>query len=135
MNRVTLIGRIGQDPEIITTDNGKIAKFSLATDESYKDKNGNKVEQTEWHSIIVFGKQAEVVEKYFKKGGQMCVEGKIKTDSWEKDGEKKYKTNVILQSFEFLSSTKQSENVPQQSQQPQQNQSFNPNNQQDDLPW
>jgi single-strand DNA-binding protein len=102
MNKVILMGRIGQDPEIIQSGENKIAKFSLATNESYKDKNGQKVEQTEWHSIVVFGKQAEIAEKWFKKGNQLLVEGKIKTDSWEKDGEKKYKTNVILNGFEFI---------------------------------
>ena len=102
MNKCILMGRIGQDPEVINTDNSKIAKFSLATNESYKDKNGNKVEQVEWHAITVFGKQAEIAEKWFKKGNQLLIEGKIKTDSWEKDGEKKYKTNIILQSFEFI---------------------------------
>lgn len=108
MNHVTLIGRIGKDSEIINTDNSKIAKFSLATDESYKDKSGNKVELTEWHSIVVFGKLAEIVEKYFTKGSQICAIGKIKTDSWEKDGKKQYKTNVVMNGFEFVSSAKSS---------------------------
>jgi len=102
MNKVILMGRIGQDPEIIKSGENKIAKFSLATNENYKDKNGQKVEQTEWHSLVVFGKQAEIAEKWFKKGNQLLIDGKIKTDSWEKDGEKKYKTNIILQSFEFI---------------------------------
>lgn len=103
MNKAILIGHIGKDPETIHLESGTtITKFSLATNENYKDKQGNKVEQTEWHNIVVFGKQAEIAEKYFTKGMRIMVEGKIKTDRYEKDGQKRYSTNIILNGFEFL---------------------------------
>ena len=112
MNKVILIGRVGKDPENV---NENIVKFSLATNENYKDKDGNKVEQTEWHNITVFGKQAGVISQYVKKGQQLALTGKIKTDTWEKDGVKKYNTNVIMQSFEFIGSNDTS-NVQQTAQ-------------------
>ena len=77
MNKHLLIGHIGNDPEIVNLENGnKIAKFSLATNETYKNKAGEKVSETDWHNIVVFGKQSEIVEKYFKKGSKMLIEGR-----------------------------------------------------------
>lgn len=103
MNRATLIGRIGQNPEITVLDSGtKIAKFSLATNESYKNKAGERVQETDWHNIEVFGKLAEIADKFFEKGKQMLVEGRIKTDSWEKDGQKHFKTKIVMNNFEFI---------------------------------
>ena len=112
MNKVILIGNLGKDPEVTTTQNGnKIAKFSIATDESYKDKQGNKVQQSEWHNCVSFGKQAEVIEKYFTKGMKVMIEGKLKTDKWEdKDKNVRYSTNIILQTFEFLGKPQESSN-------------------------
>lgn len=105
MNKVFIIGHIGQDPQVINKTSGnKIVKFSIASNESYKDKQGNKVEATEWHNVTVFGKQADVAEQYFKKGSKILVEGKIKTDKYEKDGQTRYSTGIILSSFEFLDS-------------------------------
>lgn len=106
MNRVTLIGRLGQDPETQDTKTGGIiTKFSLATDDSYRDKDGNKVEQTDWHNIVAFGKQAEVLSKYLKKGDMLAIEGKVKYSSYEKDGIKMYYTNINLERFTFLPSS------------------------------
>ena len=103
MNKHLLIGHIGNDPEMVNLENGnKIAKFSLATNETYKNKAGEKVSETDWHNVVVFGKQAEIVEKYFKKGSKMLIEGRSKTRSWETEGVKKYATDVIMNSFEFL---------------------------------
>ena len=104
MNRIILIGNIGNDPEIVNIESGnKIAKFSLATSDNYKDKNGQKVEQTDWHSITVFGKLADIVEQYFKKGNKVMVEGKSKTRSYEtQNGEKRYVTEIVMSEFEFL---------------------------------
>jgi len=97
VNKVTLIGNIGKDPEVRYLEGGvAVAKFPLATAEAYKDKNGNKVESTEWHNIVLWRGLAEVAEKYFKKGMQLYVEGKLRTRSWDdKDGHKHYITEIV----------------------------------------
>lgn len=104
VNAITLVGRIGKDPVIKNFDNGgKIAEFSLATDDGYKDKQGNKVEQTDWHNVKFNGKLAEVVEKYVKKGWLVYVSGKIKTRSYDdKDGNKRYVTEVVADTLKML---------------------------------
>ena len=119
MNRITIIGRVGQEPKVHTFDSGtKKASFSLATSEKYKDKDGNKVEETEWHNCVIFGKLAEVVEKYVHKGDLLALEGKVKTREYEVDGNKKYITEVICQSMEMLtpksekSTTEKNSDVP-----------------------
>ncbi|HXJ99574.1 MAG TPA: single-stranded DNA-binding protein [Gelidibacter sp.] len=96
-NTVQLIGRLGQDPEIVSfPDGNKIAKFSMATDDSYKDKNGTKVERTYWHNIVVKGGLVGVVEKYVTKGKEIAVEGKLTNRFWEdKDGKKQYITEIL----------------------------------------
>ncbi|MBQ4913716.1 single-stranded DNA-binding protein [Maribacter sp. MMG018] len=95
-NKVQLIGNLGQDPEIITMENGtKLAKFSLATTESYKNAKGEKVDDTQWHNVVAWGKTAEIVETYLLKGKQVAVEGKLTHRSYEtKEGEKRYITEV-----------------------------------------
>jgi len=95
-NKVQLIGNLGQDPEIITLDNGsKLAKFSIATSESYKNAQGQKVEDTQWHNVVAWGKTAEIVENYLIKGKQGAVEGKLTHRSYEtKAGDKRYITEV-----------------------------------------
>jgi single-strand DNA-binding protein len=104
MNKIMLIGNIGGEPEIINLESGsKIAKFSLATNESYKNKQGEKVQETEWHNIVVFGKQADIVENYFTKGMKVYVGGKTKTRKWQnQQGENRYATEVQMREFEFL---------------------------------
>jgi single-strand DNA-binding protein len=94
INRVILVGNLGKDPEIMTFEsNNKKASFSLATTESYKDKNGNWVEQTEWHNIVLWGYLAE---KKLAKGDQVYIEGKIRSRSWDdKDGNKRYTTEIL----------------------------------------
>ena len=103
-NKVQLIGRLGQDPEIVTfPDGNKLAKFSLATDDSYKDKSGNKVERTYWHNIIVNGQIVKIVENYVKKGQEIAVEGKLTNKSYDtKEGEKKYITEIIVSEILLL---------------------------------
>lgn len=103
-NKVQLIGRLGQDPEIITfEDGGKIAKFNLATDESYKDKNGNKIERTYWHAVVVKNGLVKVVENYITKGKEIAIEGKLTNRSWDdKDGNKRYLTEVVVHELLLL---------------------------------
>lgn len=104
LNRVMLIGRLGKDPEVRRLETGAaVAKFSLATDESYKDKDGNKVEQTEWHNIVCWRAQAEFAEKYLKKGMLIYVEGKLTHREYtDKDNQKKYFTEVLSSTFRTL---------------------------------
>lgn len=103
-NKVQLIGRLGQDPEIINFEDGnKIAKFSLATDDSYKDKSGKKVERTDWHNIVVRGGLVKIVEDYTEKGKEIAIEGKLTTRSWEdKEGNKRYITEVVCNELLLL---------------------------------
>ncbi len=103
-NKVQLIGRLGQDPEIINfADGNKMAKFSLATDESYKDKDGNKVERTEWHNIVVKGGLVKVVETYVTKGKEIAIEGRLSSRSYDdKDGNKRYITEITCNELLML---------------------------------
>jgi single-strand DNA-binding protein len=96
-NHVQLMGRLGQDPEIINLDSGKkLAKFSLATNDNYTNAKGEKVENTDWHNIVVWGKTADVVENYVTKGQEIIIGGKLTTRSYEtKAGEKRYITEVV----------------------------------------
>ncbi|MFT6699344.1 MAG: single-strand DNA-binding protein [Porticoccaceae bacterium] len=96
-NKVQLIGRLGQDPEIVTfKDGNKMAKFSMATDDSYKDKTGNKVERAYWHNIVVTGGLVNVVENYVNKGQEIAIEGKLTNRSYDtKEGEKRYITEIL----------------------------------------
>jgi len=104
VNKVILVGNLGKDPEVRYTSNSiPVASFSLATTEYYKDKNGNRQEITEWHNIVAWRNLAELAEKYLKKGKQVYVEGKLRSRSWDdKDGNKKYTTEVIADNFILL---------------------------------
>ena len=103
INRVILVGHLGKDPEVRTTNGGQVvATFSMATSRRWKDRDGNKQEQTEWHSIVVWGKLAEIVGKYLTKGKLIYCEGRIQTRSWEKDGEKKYRTEIVMENMQML---------------------------------
>lgn len=97
-NTVQLIGHVGQDPEIKTLDGGKkLANFTIATNDSYKNDKGEKVEQTEWHKLVAWGKTAEIIEKYVIKGKEIAVEGKLTHRSYDdKNGEKRYVTEVVI---------------------------------------
>jgi len=108
-NKVTLIGNLGADPEMKTFDSGNtVSQFTMATSESYKDKDGEKQEKTEWHSIVAWGKLAEICEKYLTKGSKVLIEGKLTTRSWEKeDGTKGYKTEVVAREMKMLGSNPQ----------------------------
>ncbi|WP_036386334.1 single-stranded DNA-binding protein [Muricauda sp. MAR_2010_75] len=95
-NKVQLIGNLGNDPEIITMENGnKLAKFSIATNETYKNSEGEKVTDTQWHNVVAWGKLAEIAENYLTKGKEVMIEGKLMSRSYEtKEGEKRYITEV-----------------------------------------
>ena len=113
MNKVILIGLLGKDPELKQlSDNNAVCSVSMATSEKHKDKSGQVVESTEWHNLTFWGSQAETIAKFCTKGSQLMVEGKIKTDSYEKDGKKVYSTKIMVHQFEFLAS-KQSGNDQQ----------------------
>jgi single-strand DNA-binding protein len=105
VNKVILIGNLGKDPEIKYTPSGvPVAKFSLATNERYKDKSGEWQDRTEWHNIVAWQRLAEIVGDYVKKGSKIYVEGRLQTSSWEdkQSGEKKYRTEVIAQDLVLL---------------------------------
>ena len=101
LNKVQLIGNICKTPEIRSTGGGvKIANFTLATNESWRDKDGNKKDKTEFHRVVIFGKIAEIVEKYVDTGSKLYIEGALQTRKWtDKDGNDKYSTEIVLQGF------------------------------------
>ena len=102
INKVLICGRITRDIEKKALPSGvSVANFSLATNRVFKDKDGNKQESAEFHNIVAFGKQADTIEQYCKKGQELYVEGRMQTRSWEKEGEKRYATEVILEQFQF----------------------------------
>lgn len=104
VNKVILVGNLGADPEVkyLEGDN-VVANLSLATTESYKDRNGNRVEQTEWHDLELWGQQAKIAEQYLKKGSQIYVEGKIKSDKWtDEQGQNRKKVRIRVLSFTML---------------------------------
>jgi single-strand DNA-binding protein len=114
VNKVILIGNLGKDPEVRHLEGGAaVANFPLATTETFKDKNGNRQEQTEWHNIVVWRGLAEVAEKYLKKGMTIYLEGKLRTRSWDdKEGNKRYTTEVVGDSFTMLSKRDNASQTP-----------------------
>lgn len=102
VNKVFLLGRVGKDPDVRHYETGSFANFSLATSERYKDKTGSAQERTEWHSIVVAGKMAKIVEDYVKKGTQLMIEGRIRTRKYEQNGQDKYITEIITERMELL---------------------------------
>jgi len=103
-NKVQLIGNLGNDPEITNFESGKIlAKFSIATNDSYKNAQGEKITDTQWHNIVAWGKTAQVVEKFITKGKEVAIEGKLTSRSWQdKDGIKRFTTEVICSELLML---------------------------------
>ncbi|WP_299363569.1 single-stranded DNA-binding protein [Winogradskyella sp.] len=103
-NKVQLIGNLGNDPEIINLESGKtLARFSIATNESYKNAQGERVTDTQWHNIVAWGKTAEIIEKFITKGKEVAIEGKLTTRTWEdKDGIKRYTTEVMVNELLML---------------------------------
>jgi single-strand DNA-binding protein len=107
-NRVQLIGNLGMNPEIKTLESGKkLAKFSIATNESYKNAKGEKIEDTQWHNLIAWGKTADIVEKYLQKGNEVAIEGKLSNSSYDdKDGNKRYVTEIVVNELLMLGGKK-----------------------------
>ncbi|KKR60822.1 MAG: Single-stranded DNA-binding protein [Parcubacteria group bacterium GW2011_GWA2_40_37] len=104
LNKAILIGNLTRDPELTTTTSGyKVCKFGMATNRVWKDKNGARQESVDYHNVVVFGRQAETVAQYMKKGSSILVEGRMQTRSWEDktSGEKKYRTEVIADRTQF----------------------------------
>ncbi len=135
VNKVILVGNLGKDPEVRYLEGGTaVANFSLATTETYKDKGGNRVEQTEWHNVVLWRGLAEVAEKYLKKGSQVYVEGKLRTRAWDdKDGVKRYSTEIIADNMTMLGGKRDEakESVPSEKAKNQ----INPSDDLGDLPF
>lgn len=112
VNKVILIGNLGKDPEVRHLESGaSVANFPIATTESYKDKNGNRQDQTEWHNIVLWRGLADISEKYLRKGSQVYIEGKLRSRSWEdKEGNTRYITEVVGDSMTMLGGNRNSEN-------------------------
>jgi len=104
VNKVILVGHLGKDPETRYMPNGEaVANFSIATSETWKDKQGEKQEKTEWHNIVAYKKLAEIVEKYVKKGSLIYVEGRITTEKWQdKEGKDRYTTKIVANEMKML---------------------------------
>ena len=105
-NKVQLIGNLGNNPEIITLESGKkLAKISIATNETYKNAQGEKVTDTQWHNVVAWNKTAEIIEKFVQKGSEVAIEGKLTSRSYEdKDGAKKYITEIVCNELLMLGS-------------------------------
>ena len=143
VNKVILIGNLGKDPEVRHLENGTaVANFPIATSESYKDKEGNRIDQTEWHNVVAWRKLAEIAERKKKKGSQIYLEGKLRTRSWDdQQGNKRYTTEVVADTFTMLGKRDDaannqqsagSHNTPSKTTQPHQN---NIVEEEDDLPF
>lgn len=107
VNKVIILGRLGKDPDVKYTPSGAaVANFSVATSQQWKDKDsGQKKEKTEWHNIVAWRKQAELMGEFFGKGDQIYIEGRLETRTWEADdGSKRYKTEIVMESFAFVGS-------------------------------
>jgi single-strand DNA-binding protein len=104
VNKVILVGRLGRDPETRYTGGGQaVANFSIATEETYKDRNGERQKRTEWHKIVVWGKQAEIAQQYLKKGSLLFLEGRIQSREWQdKEGQKRTSFEIVASNFRML---------------------------------
>lgn len=103
LNRVHLIGNLGRDPELRYTQSGKaVTNFSVATNEKWKDKDGNNQERTEWHNIVAWDRTAENCAQYLHKGSSVFIEGKLQTREWEKDGQRRFTTEIVANQVTFL---------------------------------
>jgi single-strand DNA-binding protein len=115
VNKVIVLGNLGADPELRSSPSGvTTCRLSIATSMNWTDKNsGEKKEKTEWHRVVFFGRSAEVIDQYLKKGQQLYIEGRLQTNKYEKDGIERYSTDIIGESFNFISSSGSSSNNDQ----------------------
>ena len=103
VNKVIIVGRLGQDPDVRSITSGTVTNLSVATDESYKNKSGEMVKQTEWHKVAMFGRLAEIAAEYLRKGSQVYIEGKLRTRKWQdKSGQDRYTTEIIADQMQML---------------------------------
>ena len=103
LNKTMLIGNVGKDPEIKVLDGGnKVGNITLATSFSFTDRNGQRKEETEWHTVITYGKLSDVVEKYIRKGSLLFVDGRLHTRTWEENGKTRYRTDIIANAIQML---------------------------------
>ena len=105
INKVILLGNLGKDPEVRNLPSGQpVANFTIATNRQYKDRDGNRQKETEWHNIVVFGRQAEIASQYLHRGKQIYLEGRIRTRSWDdrETGQKRYMTEIVCENFQML---------------------------------
>ncbi|TVR77169.1 MAG: single-stranded DNA-binding protein [Chitinophagaceae bacterium] len=142
LNKVMLIGHLGKDPEVpqLSNSTNKLAKFPLATSESYKDKSGQLITQTEWHNVVIWGNLADIASNYLKKGSHVYVEGKIRTRSYDKDGQKMWFTEIVADSFQMLDKKSDNEGGSNYDSEPQgqmssQQSDVSNKNDDDDLPF
>lgn len=146
VNKVILVGNLGKDPEVRHLESGAVvANFPIATTETYKDKSGNRQEQTEWHNIVLWRGLAEVAEKYLRKGSQVYIEGKLRSRSWEdKEGNTRYITEVIGDNMTMLgskgsssdnSSSSAPSNESKQAEKPAESPDLSSSEEEDDLPF
>lgn len=135
LNCVHIIGVLGKDPEIRSIPNGsRVANFSVATNETYKDKSGETKKSTEWHRLVAWGKLVDIIEKYLKKGSSAYFQGKLTTRSWEdNNGVKKYSTEIVVYSLQLLGGKQQSQGESQGEPQSGGQPHYDPS--QDDLPF
>ena len=117
INKVILVGRLGQDPKLTYLPSGSpVAELSVATDVSYKDRDGNKQDKTEWHNIVIYGKLAEIANQYLKKGRSVYIEGRIQTRKWQdKNGQERYTTEIIASAMQMLGERAESSGQPSHS--------------------
>lgn len=102
INKVLIYGNLTRDPEVKSLPSGtQVCSFSLATNRVYKDKDGQKQETTEFHNVVAFARSAELIAQYMKKGRPLFVEGRLQTRSWDKDGQKQYRTEIVVDNFQF----------------------------------
>ncbi len=113
LNKAMIYGNLTRDPEMRALPSGQqVCSFGVATNFTYKDKEGKRVEKSDFHNIVAFGRQAEVMNQYLKKGRPVFVEGRLQTQSWEKDGVKQYRTEIVVDSFQFGASAPGGESSP-----------------------
>ncbi|MDL2060334.1 single-stranded DNA-binding protein [Mesosutterella sp. AGMB02718] len=123
VNKVILLGRLGRDPEMgQTTSATSVARLAVATSRTRKDQSGNRTEETEWHNVVLFGRQAETAKQYLTKGSEVYIEGRLRTRSYEKDGVKRYSTEIIAEQMQL--GAKAHGNPPAPKQTPAQQQAF-----------